>query len=95
MSPLFKVGRVRIHKRHIEFVDQWVNFNPEKKRQHDDLLDAVEIALGTAGALLPRSPFAKQLEPRPRTIDEEAAARIRQMKAKRSRPYDPELGDQI
>lgn len=93
MAPLFKVGRVRVSKRHFDFVDQWVNFNPAKKNQHDDLLDAVEIALGVAGILLPRSPYQAQVD-RPRTIDEEATLRIRQMKNRKRVAYDPELGDQ-
>jgi len=93
MSPLFKIGRVRISQRHGEFVEQWVNFNPAKKNQDDDLLDAVEIALGVAGVLLPRKPFAAAVDT-PQSLDDEARMRIQQIKAKRNRPYDPELGDQ-
>ena len=91
MSPLFKVGRVRLSRDHVDFIDQWVNFDPSKKNQKDDLLDAVEIALGTAGVLLPRAPYKAAID-EPTTPSQEAAARIRQMKAKRNRPYDPELG---
>lgn len=95
MSPLFKIGRVRINKQHTDFIDQWVNFDPEKKNQKDDLLDAVEIALGVAGVLLPRAPYQAQVD-RPQTIDEEATWRIQQMK-KRSRDkerFDPDLGSE-
>jgi phage terminase large subunit-like protein len=92
MSPLFKIGRVRINKRHSEFIDQWVNFDPEKKNQKDDLLDAVEIGLGVANVLMPRAPFKATLEPE--TPSQEATARIRQLREKRNRPYDPELGSE-
>jgi hypothetical protein len=34
---------------HAQFIDQWVSYDPAKKNGDDDLLDAVEIALGVAG----------------------------------------------
>lgn len=91
MSPLFKIGRIRIRRTQSEFIDQWVNFDAAKKNQEDDLLDAVEIALGVAGVLLPRKPFEATAQG-PSNVHEEARERIRQMKAGRRRPYDPELG---
>lgn len=95
MSPLFKIGRIRINRRQVEFVDQWVNFNPLKKNQHDDLLDSVEIALGVAGVLLPRSPYTASIQNQARSIDDVARDQIRRMKAKRRDPYDPELGSEV
>lgn len=94
MSPLFKLGRVRINKKHTDFIDQWVNFDPSKKNQKDDLLDAVEIALGAASVLLPRAPYRAALDRQPPTIHEEARARIRQMHGGRGQAYDPELGSE-
>jgi hypothetical protein len=40
-----------------QFIDQWVSYDPAKKNGDDDLLDAVEIALGVAGVLLPQAPL--------------------------------------
>lgn len=53
MTPLFRTGRVRIHRRHKDFIDQWISYDSQLKNPKDDLLDATEIALGTAGVLLP------------------------------------------
>jgi phage terminase large subunit-like protein len=61
MAPLFKVGKCRIRKNQAEFIDQWVSFDPEKKNQKDDLLDAVEIAPGR----LRRGPRPTAPRPRP------------------------------
>jgi hypothetical protein len=55
LGPLFKIGKVRIQSRHVQFIDQWVSYDPAKKNGDDDLLDAVEIALGVAGVLLPHN----------------------------------------
>lgn len=97
MSPLFKIGKVRIHRRHSDFIDQWLSFDPEKKNQEDDLLDAVEIALSTAGILLPMNPHESLLDPvipRVMTPHENALAQIRSLRDGANRPYDPELGEE-
>lgn len=91
MSPLFKIGRIRINRMATDFIDQWVNFDAAKKNQKDDLLDAVEIALGVAGVLLPRKPFEAAVEKAP-TIHQEARAKIRAMHKKSREVYDPDLG---
>lgn len=95
MSPLFKIGKVRIHRRHADFLDQWVSFNPEKKNQSDDLLDAVEIALGVAGVLLPTAPMevtvSRNYEP---TMEELAREQLRARRSGANRPYDPEMGSE-
>jgi predicted phage terminase large subunit-like protein len=91
MSPLFKVGKVRIRKNQGEFIDQWVSFDPEQKNQKDDLLDAVEIALGVANVLLPAMPHADNVE-RPTSLEDHAREHIRA--AKRAKQiFDPDLGD--
>lgn len=93
MSPLFKVGRVRIRKNQGDFIDQWVSFDPEKKNQKDDLLDAVEIALGIANVMLPAMPHVSHFEDEGAvTIEEHARAYIQEMK-RAAAPVDPELGD--
>jgi predicted phage terminase large subunit-like protein len=99
MSPLFKIGKVRIHRRNADFIDQWVAFDPEKKNQKDDLLDAVEIALGVAGVLLPMNPHVSLLEEDEiretdhADIEGLVKEQLRSMMNPRG-PYDPEIGDQ-
>lgn len=53
MSPSFKLGQVRLREEMLDFIDQWINYDPELKNPEDDLLDATEIAVRTAGILLP------------------------------------------
>lgn len=69
MSPMFKVSKIRISPRHNDFIDQWVSFDPEKKNQSDDLLDAVELAIRTAGGLLPIFPHMNLLDGEPVHVD--------------------------
>jgi len=95
MSPLFKIGKIRIHRRHSDFLDQWVSFNPEKRNQRDDLLDAVEIALGVASVLLPSRPGEYLIDKRgSESPSEMARAQLRSIKSGSNRPFDPEMGDQ-
>jgi phage terminase large subunit-like protein len=53
MAPLFKVGKVKIRKDHVFFIEQWVDYDSTLKNPKDDVLDAVELALRSAGAILP------------------------------------------
>lgn len=93
LGPIFKIGKVRIQRRHAQFIDQWVSYDPAKKNSDDDLLDAVEIALGTAGVLLPQSPVTGLLENQSGTQTLEEVAWSQVLAAKnRDRAYDPELG---
>jgi predicted phage terminase large subunit-like protein len=93
MGPLFKVGKVRINKKHADFIDQWVSYDPAKRNQHDDLLDAVEIALGAASVLLPIRPDVSLFGEirRDDSLQGQAWDHISQASGKQ-RPYDPELG---
>jgi phage terminase large subunit-like protein len=52
MSPLFRIGKVRIKAEHKDFIDEWINYDASMSNPKDDCLDSVEIALRTAGALL-------------------------------------------
>lgn len=95
LGPLFKTGRVRIRRAHGEFIDQWVSYDPALKHQHDDLLDAVEIALGTAGVLLPVRPDTSLFgeDRKPTSLDEEAWFAVRRsLNKNKDQVYDPELG---
>jgi predicted phage terminase large subunit-like protein len=56
MSPLFKMGKILIHKDMHDFVSQWINYDSSRRNPEDDALDAVEIALRVAGIILPGNP---------------------------------------
>ncbi len=90
MSPVFKIGKVRISQAHAEFVDQWVSYDGKSKTNRDDLLDSVEIALGTAGVILPMNDVREAKEPS--TEQEEAMAQIAALR--KSKTWDPELGSE-
>lgn len=97
MAPLFKVGKVRIHSSQGDFMDEWVNYDPELKNPKDDLLDATEIALGTANVLLP-STLVGMEEPRgPSSLEEEAWQQIQAKQKSKGvyRVWDDELGSEV
>ena len=52
MSPLFRIGKVKIKKDHADFIQEWVDYDSSIQKPKDDCLDSMEIALRTAGALL-------------------------------------------
>lgn len=94
MSPLFQQGRVRIHANQRDFIEEWIDYDSSKRNTNDDLLDAVEISLRTAGILLPDAPDVALFGQKgPETFDDWVH---RTRKARRGgrhgRPYDPEMG---
>jgi phage terminase large subunit-like protein len=100
MAPFFKTGRIRITRFERDFIDQWVSWDSTKKSIRDDLLDAVEIALGLAGVLLPtvQQHLDQEAANRPpRNLEEAAARELAQLDniglKKGQVPYDSELGD--
>lgn len=93
MSPLFKIGRIRIHRQHHDFIDEWVSYNPDDKNPKDDLLDATEIALSLAGVLLPYVADNSQDPDGYASIEDEARAQILSIQSKDgSPPIDEHLG---
>lgn len=105
MSPNFKLGQIRIRGEFKDFIQQWVDFDSSRMNQKDDVLDATEIALRTAGILLPGFPDETDTHP-PATIEEIAKARqpkvydpwsefqtLSERKTDSSRGYDEHLGD--
>lgn len=92
MGPVFKVGKVRLHRSHKDFVDEWVSYDSTLRNPKDDLLDATEIALSAAGVLLPTLAFTPEREG-PSTLEEEALAHLEASSRKRV-AYDPELGQE-
>jgi phage terminase large subunit-like protein len=53
MAPSFRIEQVLIRSEQRDFIDEWLDYDSEKKNTNDDCLDAVEIAMRTAGMLLP------------------------------------------
>lgn len=100
MTPLFRAGKIRIRVSHTDFIDEWLGYDDSLSHPHDDLLDAVEIALRTAGALIELQPTTEDLE----KVREDLPARDMDELAQRDLAarfiedvdedyYDPELGD--
>lgn len=52
MAPVFKIGKVKLHTRMRDFIDEWLNYDSTVKNPKDDVLDAVELALRCAGVLI-------------------------------------------
>lgn len=71
MSPLFKIGRVLIRNDQLDFINEWVDYDPDLSHPRDDLLDAVEIALRAAGAVLPEDVEESSVLPPIHSLDEE------------------------
>jgi predicted phage terminase large subunit-like protein len=63
MSPMFKLGRIKIKKEHRDFIAEWLDYDSELKNPKDDCLDSVELALRTAGVVLPESPAVDNYHP--------------------------------
>jgi hypothetical protein len=53
MAPLFKIGRVKILKEQVDFINEWVDYDSAVRNPKDDCLDSMEITLSLAGVLLP------------------------------------------
>jgi predicted phage terminase large subunit-like protein len=81
MSPSFKIAQVKVRGEFKDFIDEWLDFDSSRKNQKDDTLDAVEIALRTAGFILPGFPDESDTETA-KTIEEMAWAR-------QPKPYNP------
>lgn len=54
MAPLFQLERIKIRKDHVDFINEWLDFDSTLSNPSDDCLDSVEIALRGAGVVLPR-----------------------------------------
>lgn len=92
MAPFFKTGRIRIHRRHHDFIQQWISYDSQLKNPKDDLLDATEIALGVAGIILPNTEYkVKEAADEMSGIHRDAWDQIQASKAKKT-PYDEHLG---
>lgn len=94
MAPLFQLGRVRIHRTHMDFISEWVGFDSTISNGKDDTLDAVQIALRCAGALLPEEPQQVHwsAETRPAKDVGELADRALRGLTSPVDNYDPEMG---
>jgi hypothetical protein len=95
MSPLFKVGKVRIRESMREFLDEWLNYDPALSNPDDDLLDACEMMLRVAGALLAvdADPEVADLTKPAQDADELARRHIAELVGARRDPaFDEDLG---
>jgi hypothetical protein len=59
MAPLFKLGRVKILKEQVDFINEWVDYASDVRNPKDDCLDSMEITLSLAGVLLPHMAIPK------------------------------------
>jgi len=93
MSPFFRTGRIRVHRQHKDFIEQWVTYDSKLKNPKDDLLDATEIALELASVLLPLPEVAVYPEGYA-TIEDEAWAQVKDL-GKDKVYIDPDLGSEF
>lgn len=95
MSPLFRIGKVKIRRDHKDFIQEWIDYDPEVKNSKDDCLDAMEIALASAGALIPILPTKGWNSDRPISDMNELARRSAPGGdlSVSQKPYDPILGE--
>lgn len=91
MSPLFRLGKIKIRQEQYDFIDEWINYDSTLKRIKDDTLDAVEIALRTAGALLPM-PMDEEKKKLTADMWEEAFERDRAANNAPKEPHDEYIG---
>lgn len=95
MAPVFTIGKVRVRSDHKDFIDEWINYDSELRNPEDDLLDATEIALGTAGILLAGLPQAE--DEQPASSMDELAERLRRgmvAASESTRALDETLGSE-
>jgi predicted phage terminase large subunit-like protein len=85
MAPVFRLGRVKIRKDHVDFINEWIDYDSELKNPKDDCLDAVEMALRAAGALLPGP---AEIAPRVFEQGEEPALTLQDLAWKRTPRLD-------
>jgi predicted phage terminase large subunit-like protein len=76
MAPLFRTGRIKIQKTHYDFINEWIDYDSTRSNPDDDCLDAVEIALRMAGAILPGDFTAPDTEVHPAGSMDELARRL-------------------
>ena len=94
MTPLFRTGRVRIHRRHRDFIDQWVSYDTTLKNPKDDILDATELALGVAGVLLPNYMGESDGPVHVDNVHADAWAQVQATMEGRT-PFDEHLGSEV
>lgn len=101
MAPLFRMGRIKIRKEHIHFINEWIDYDSTLKNPQDDSLDAVEIALRGVVSFLPvkfqqEDPIFLDWEDKPPISLQEIANRahqlIRQKGKKLNSNFDDHLG---
>jgi len=94
MAPLFQLGRIKIRKDHVDFINEWLDYDSEVTNPADDCLDSVEIALRGAGVVLPRMVEEKKELPfdHPAGSMDELARMRAPKSAEESRGVDEHMG---
>jgi predicted phage terminase large subunit-like protein len=93
MSPLFASGRVRIHPSQRDFIEEWIDYDSSKRNTNDDLLDAVEISLRTAGILLPDAPDVSEFgQTGPESFEDWVHRNRAARRRGKGRAFDPDMG---
>ncbi|HEY6019305.1 MAG TPA: terminase family protein [Candidatus Paceibacterota bacterium] len=95
MSPLFRIGRIRIQKEHIDFINEWLDYDSTKSNPKDDCLDSMEITLSVAGVLLPNlasAPSEPFMDLRDNSIDSLARRDLAKYANKDMAGVDEHLG---
>jgi len=95
MSPLFRIGKVKIRRDHRDFIGEWIDYDTTLKNAEDDCLDAVQIALELAGSLIPQHPTREFNPDRPSGDINELARRSIPGGdlSHRRQSFDPEFGE--
>lgn len=90
LGPVMRSGIVKCQREHVDLVEQWVQF---PNAPHDDVLDALDITIRTAGLFagidVPADPTKEHEEPGPRSV----AAHVKEhLRRKELAGADPHLG---
>lgn len=95
MAPQFRIERVLVRKTNVDFIEQWINYDPSLKNPKDDCLDAVEIGLRTAGILLPVMPDVTTINPNDMPAADIDALALRDLprEGKSNQPMDEHMGE--
>lgn len=94
MSPLFRIGKVRIREDQRDFIDEWLDYDSTIKNPKDDVLDSVEIALSVASVMHAELPKASEHADFPAgDVNEWAKRDLPGRYQYRAGSYDESMGD--
>jgi predicted phage terminase large subunit-like protein len=94
MSPLFKMGKVLIKESQTDFIDEWLDYDSQVKNPNDDVLDAAEIAISSAGAILPMLKKEDKAPPPVLTLEEMVRRDLPHNFIPKNPAVDPAMGSE-